>query len=146
MQQCSQCKYWKSAYKRKQIIGTCSLLSSLKGGLKSYAFRTKKLPCEFVFTEPTFGCNNFIKKVDASSLYRVTYFNDVISNNKSDYTVIVDVLATDEIEAIKLAAISTEVLSKEADIIGSITGSKQVIIDTLLKLGFHYKEVKLNNE
>jgi hypothetical protein len=143
MQNCLNCKYWKSAYKTKKIIGTCSLLSSLKGGLKSYAFKTKKLPCEFVFTEPTFGCNNFIKKVDAPSLYNITYFNDTISNNKSDYTVNVDILATDEVDAIKKAAIQTDLLSKEFDLISKITGSKQVVINSLLKLGFHFKEVKL---
>ena len=141
--ECINCKYW---YSKNKKIGTCSLLSSLKGGLKSYVYKNKKLPCEIVYTLPTFGCNNFIKLNDTPNKYEVVYFNDIISNNKSDYIVKVVVLAKDEIEAIKAAAISTDILCKERDSIMKIEGSKHYIIDILMQLGFHFKEVNLKQK
>ena len=140
--QCSSCKYWARKGK-KGLYGNCRLLSSLNGGIKSYIYKNRKEPCRIFDTKESFGCNNFIKLNGTKNRYSVTYFNDVISNNKSDYTVNVIVSAIDEIGAIKEAAITTDNLCNESDIINNIVGNKDYVIDILKQLGFHFKQVNL---
>lgn len=92
-----------------------------------------------------FSCNlpTFIitKVLEESYLkpYEITFFNKVISNNKSDYTIVVNVIAINEVEAIKKAA--AEYLSDNSIMI--MNGDKKEVIENVLRLGFHFKGIKL---
>jgi len=133
---CDSCKYWNRNGKKN--IGSCGLLQSNNVGIKAYLYKNRKDVCKVFDTKDDFGCVNYIFKSGYLIPFEVHYFNDIISNNKSDYCKSKIVMAVDELEAIKKVA--SELLG-EIRII-DLMGDKKFIIATLKQIGFNYRNIK----